>query len=121
MLTMNITRENNELVIRLPMEQDSYDAIDELVGRVPNLIGVIAEDEQGIHQSIDMTYKGKDPQVDGLLVQTYYPKDEFIKKCAEWGISIIEYSNCGFCQKTIYGSCTLKNGELCCFECEHKK
>jgi len=117
---MNITRENNELVIRLPLEQNSYDAIGELVGKVPNLIGVIAGDEQGIHQSIDMTYKGKSPQVDGLLVQTYYSNDEFIKKCAEWGIDVIEYSSCGFCQKTIWGLCTYKEGKLCCFECEDK-
>ena len=30
MLTMNITKEGNELVIRLPMEQDAFDAINEL-------------------------------------------------------------------------------------------
>ncbi len=119
---MIITREKDELVIRLPMEQDSYDAIGELVGKVPNLIGVIAGDEQGIHQSIDMTYKGKSPQVDGLLVQTYYPNDEFIKKCGEeWGIDVIEYELCGFCQKTIWGSCTFKDGKFCCFGCEDKE
>jgi hypothetical protein len=72
-----------------------------------------------------MNYKGKSPQVGGPLVHTYYSKDEFIKKCAEWGIDIIEYSNCGFCQKTIYGSCTFRDGKLCCYSCElkteHKK
>ncbi|OHA16877.1 MAG: hypothetical protein A2830_02180 [Candidatus Taylorbacteria bacterium RIFCSPHIGHO2_01_FULL_44_110] len=118
---MNISRENDELVIRLPMEQDAIDAIDEVVGRVPNLIGVIEGDEQGIHQSIDMTYKGKDPQIDGLLVRTYYSDEEFKKKCNEWGIDVFECPICAYCRKAIWGTFTFKNGKDCCFDCAEKK
>lgn len=117
---MKIYKENQELVVRLPMEQDTFDAVGELVGRVQNLIGVIEGDKQGIYQSIDMTYKDKDPQIGDLLVQTYFSDDEFRKKCEELGISVFEYPVCDFCQKPILGSITLKDGKDCCFDCENK-
>ena len=103
------------------MEQDAFDAINELVGRVPNLIGVIEGDEQGIHQSIDMTYKDKDSQIGDRLVQTYYDNDEFKKRCKEWGIGIFECPVCGFCRKSIWGSFTFKDEKISCFDCESKK
>lgn len=115
---MKITREGNELVIHLPMEQDAFDVIGEVVGRVPNLIGVIEGDEQGIHQSIDMTYKDKEPQIGCRLVQTYFDNDEFRKKCKEWGIDIFECPLCGLCRKTIWGLFTFKDKKISCFECE---
>lgn len=117
---MDITKENDNLVIRLALTQDAFDAIDEKVGTIPALIGVIAGDEQGICNLIDMTYKGKDPQVGDFIVKTYYTNEEFIMKCEEWGLSTIEYSNCGFCQKTIFGSSTYKDGKICCYGCEAK-
>ena len=119
--SMNITREGKELVIRLSMEQDSFDAIGESAGLVPNLIGVIEGDEQGIHQSIDMTYKDKAPQIVDRLVQTYYDNDEFKKKCEKWGIDVFECQICGFCRKPIWGSFTFKDGKISCFGCESNK
>ena len=118
---MEITKEENDLVIHLPIEQEAFDAIGELVGRVPNLIGVMAGDEQGIHQSIDMTYKGKDPQIGDRLIQTYYENNEFKKKCEEWKINIFECPICGFCQRPIWGSFTFKEGKISCFGCESNK
>lgn len=115
---MKITKEGKELVICLPMEQDAFDAVDELVGRVPNLIGVIEGDDQGIHQSIDMTYKDKDPQIGELVVRTHYSDEEFKKKCKEWGVDIFECPICGFCQRPTWGSVTFKDGKIICFDCE---
>lgn len=100
---------------------DEFDAIGELVGRVPNLIGVIEGDEQGIHQSIDMNYKDKDPQIGGRIVQTYFDNDEFRKRCVEWGIDLFECPICTYCQKSIWGTFTFKNGKDCCLDCADKK
>lgn len=118
---MKITREESELIIRLPMKQGAFDAIGELVGNVPNLIGVIEGDEQCIYQLIDMTYKDKDPQIGGRLVQTYYDNNEFKKKCEEWGIDIFDCPVCGFCRKPIWGSFTFKDEKISCFDCESNK
>ena len=88
---MNITKENNELVIRLPMEQAAFDYSYEEVGTVPALIGIIAGDEQGISGLIDITYKGKGPQISDFTVKTDYTRNKFINKCSELGIDFFEY------------------------------
>jgi len=117
---MNITKENNELVIRLPLEQDALDYTDNKVGTIPAILGVIAGDEQGICGLIDMTYKGKGPQMSDFIVKTCYSRDDFIKKCEEWGIDFFEYPTCGFCHKAIFGSFTMEDGKNMCWGCELK-
>ena len=60
---MKITRKNNKLIIEVNTLQDAHDAIGEVVGKVPNLVGVISGDEQGIAHLSDRTYKGKGPDI----------------------------------------------------------
>lgn len=88
---MKITRNKDTLIIELPLWQDAYDAIDEKVGQVHAVIGVIWGDEQGLAHAIDMTYKGKAPQVGEFIVKTDYPRDDFIKLCTKLGIEFYEH------------------------------
>lgn len=101
---MKITKNNHEIIIRIPLWQKSYDAIGQYQGNVNNLYGVIAGDEQGIHQANDLGYKG-DVQVGGLLVDTtHLDEDEFRKLCDKLGISVVEYPRCIECKKIVYGA-----------------
>jgi len=87
-----------------------------------DITGIIAGDEQGICNLIDMTYKGKDPQVGDFIIKTRYSKDEFIKKCEQWGLDLFEYPICNFCRKVIHGMYTIsRNGEDVCLDCEAKE
>ncbi len=108
---MNIKREKDEIVIRLPMWQDSHDALGEVCGQVNNLWGIIAGEEQGIYQANDLGYKG-DVQVGMPLVLTYLENDKFKKLCKDLDISVVEYPVCKKCEKVIYGSYTYKDGPI---------
>ena len=117
------TKEN--LVVEIPLSQDASDYFGEKVGEVPNIIGVICNDEygneeMGFHQLIDMTYKGKEPQVDGLLISYSGSKKDFIKLCEDLEISVHEYPICAYCKKTIYGCFTIGDKGNMCSDCEQK-
>ena len=126
---MKITKENNELVIRMPMEQNSYDAIGELIGKVPFIIGVINKkknveynednSEFGFSYLIDLGYKGT--QDEGEMFLHYNGEEEdFIKLCNELGISIWENPCCEYCGKTIYDSFTMDSKGYKCWDCEKR-
>jgi hypothetical protein len=88
---MKITKENNELVLRIPLEQPSYDAIGELIGTVPNLIGVI--DRKNRQHSIshlnDLGYKGD--QQEGMPIIDFWADEEGLRNaCKELGLDIWE-------------------------------
>jgi hypothetical protein len=80
---------------------------------------VIEGDEQGFHKLIDMTYKDKEPQIDGLLVATNYSREDFEKLCDDLGIEFFEYPICDTCGKVIYGSFTYNEKGKLCYECEN--
>ena len=75
-------------------------------------------DEKGIFQAIDMTYKGGESQIGGMLIGTYFEDDIFEQKCKEWGIDFFRYPLCAYCGKVIYGSATYGKKGAKCFECE---
>lgn len=117
---MKITKEGEEIVVRIPLWQDSFDAAGEKTGKVSNIVGIIAGDEQGIAQVIELGYKSSFDYGD-FIVKTYLEKEEFIKLCKDLDIVYFEYAICSECKKVIYGSFTFgKNGNQC-FDCEHKQ
>lgn len=104
-------------MVELDLWQDALDYFGEKVGQVQNLIGVIAGAEQGIHQSIDMTYKDKFPQVGEILIRTWLKDNDFKKLCVDLGIECCEYPICHKCKNVIWGTHTYDdNGEVC-FDC----
>lgn len=86
---MKITKEDNHLVLRVPMVQNSYDATGELIGKVPNIIGVI--DEKGQHHSIshlaDLAYKGTQ-QVGSPIIDFSYDREGLEDVCKELQLNI---------------------------------
>ena len=114
---MKITKTKTEIVVRMPRKQMALDALGDPCGKVDNLIGIIEGDENGIHQAIDMTYKGGAPQIGERIITTNLEKDEFKKLCQELEIDYEELPICEDCKKPIWGTCTWgKNGYLC-YEC----
>lgn len=109
---MKITKENDELVLRLPLSQDSFDAIGEKQGTAPTLIGVIAGNEYTISHLIDLGYKGD--QQEGMPILHFEREEDLRDVCKQFGLSIWEHEICTKCKKVIYGSFTWgTNGVEC--------
>jgi hypothetical protein len=87
---MKITKENNEMVVRLPLtqkESNCYMADDE-IRDVPNLVGVInGEYDYTISQSINMSYCGKPDQL-GEPYLHFSDKEEFEQICKLFNLNI---------------------------------
>ena len=115
---MKITKQNNNLVLTIPLWQKSYDAVDQYIGKVPNLIGVAGK-EFSISWLIDLGYKGV--QQEGMPVIMFNDKEELETACKDLGLDIWEHSICDYCHNTIYGSFTLGKKGIMCFSCELKE
>lgn len=115
---MKITAENNQLVIKIPLEQDKYDYFGEKDGTCDNIIGIICGDEIGFAYQIDMSYKDKAPQWTEIFLKYWESEAEFKKLCKKLNLDIYEYPLCSKCHKPIFGACTWKDGGVVCFECE---
>lgn len=113
---MIITKENNELVLRIPIHQPAFDAANEQVGEVDALIGVCTGSDYSISYLCDMTYAGKAPQ-EGMPVIMFTDKEALLEACKTLGIDVIEHESCVICKKPIYGSHTWNNGPIC-YNCE---
>jgi len=117
-------KKGNKVIIELDFWQHRNNMYDQEEEKelTHNLIGVYTgnEDEQGIYQLNDLSYK--DTQQTGCpLVYTYLDKDKFIKLCKDLGIDYIEYPKCIHCHKTIWGSFSMDNeGKDICFDCQLK-
>lgn len=106
------TKENDELVLRIPLLQDNYDAADEFVGRVPNLIGVIAGNEYSISHLIALGYK--DDIQEGSLVIMFDTEEELREACTLFGLDIWVHPVCEYCKRAIRGSFGFgEKGEMC--------
>ena len=115
---MNITKENNELVLRIPLKQEInnpyWDEKD--VKETDNLIGIIAGNEYSLSQLIDLDYADK--QQEGSPIIMFDDREELEKVCKDFGIEIWELPICGTCGKAIRGAfATNKKGNLC-YNCE---
>jgi len=112
--------ENEELVIRIPLKQRCSNVYDDELGETDNIVGVANEKVGiGFYQLIDMSYKGKSPQLGGLLCTYGGDSDSFRKLCKKLKIDIWEFSVCAYCGEPIYG-CFVggKKGNMCmhCYE-----
>jgi len=119
-------KKDDKIIIEIPFLQDGRDYFGDKVCKIPNIIGIIetnknGDEECGFHKLIDMTYKGKAPQVNGLLVSFYGNKKEFIELCEELDIEIIEYQNCAYCGESILGSHTVGDKGIICYSCQLDK
>lgn len=109
---MKITKEGDELVLRLPLWQEDVDAIgDPLPYKVMNLIGVIAGDQYSISQAISLGYK--DDVQEGMPIIMLDTEEQLRKVCADLNIEIWIHDICVKCKKVIYGSFTWKDGPAC--------
>lgn len=118
-----ITIENNNLVIRIPLKQNRYNIYmgDDPVGVMDNILGVIEGDEFGFAHWIDMDYSGKEDQISEMFYKFWGSEDEFKELCKELNIYCFEYSTCSKCNKVLYGSFTWGDKGPLCFDCESKK
>ena len=72
--------------------------------------------EQGIYQSIDMTYKGKGHQLGMPLIMTGMGDGKFRALCKKLEIEVEEYPKCVICNVTLWGSHTFNDkGPICSF------
>lgn len=117
---MEITKEGDEMVVRLPLRQETFDCVGELVGETDNLVGVIDGDIYTISQMIDMTYKNKAPQ-EGMPFVMLPNREEFERVCKDFNLQIWELPNCAYCSKSIRGSFTLSDKGNKCGNCEFEE
>ena len=116
---MKITKEKGELVLKIPLWQKSYDAMDNLIGDVPNLVGIIAKDEYSISSLNELGYKD-DIQEGGPII-ILDSKEEVRAECKKLGLDVWEHPVCAYCGDVIHGCYTLgKKGEKC-MSCDNKK
>jgi len=95
---MNITKEKEEIIIRLPFWKKRSNPYmpNEDVGKYPSLTGLIIKhrkdgnhyDEIGFAQTIDMDYANKSDQIGGFVITWDGEEKEFIEKCKELGLKI---------------------------------
>ncbi len=116
---MKIYKQNNNLIAEIPLRQNSYDALDQLIGETDNLVGVIAGEEYTLSKLIDMSYAGKQPQ-EGQPILHLDSEDELRRVCKECDIGIIEHETCAYCGEPIYGCHTYGDKGSMCMSCEYK-
>ena len=111
---MKITKENDELVLRLPLRQPITNPYDEEVhGYMDSLVGIVAGNEYSLSYLIDMDYKGKAPQ-EGMPVIMFETEEELREVCKELGLEVWKYETCSVCKKPLRGVHTLgENGAEC--------
>jgi hypothetical protein len=117
---MNIKKQKDTLIISIPLWQDAIDAADQVVGKVPNVIGVCAGNDFTISYAIDMTYAGKGIQ-EGMPMLHFDTKEELEEVCKKFGIDIWTHELCGFCGDVVYGTFTYSDGKIQCLSCEDKE
>ena len=113
---MNITKKNDELVLRIPLKQKDYDAIGEYIGDVPNLIGIVAGNEYSISHLIALGYK--DDIQEGSSIIMFESKEELEKICKELDIDIWIHPVCSVCKEAIRGVHTWGDKGAECLEHE---
>ena len=101
---MNITKENDEIVVRIPLKQKIYNpycAEDADIGYTDNLYGVIAGYEYTISQLIDLDYKSS--QQEGRAILHLDSEKHLREICEEFNIQLIVHQMCDYCHRPIYG------------------
>ena len=88
LIFMNIKKENNELVVRIPLKQKINNPyIDEKdLTETDNLVGIIAGNEYSLSQRIDLDYKGD--QQEGSPIIMFNNREELEQVCKDFEIAI---------------------------------
>lgn len=116
---MKITKTKTDLVIKIPLYQDSYDYVGtKISSMIPNVIGVIAGERCTISQLIDLGYKDDVQEGQEILIYSNYTeeedREEFRNLCEELGIPVWEHPICAYCGSVLYGSFLWgKKGNMC--------
>ena len=116
---MKITKENDELVVRIPLKQkinNSYMDEKDLYD-TDNLVGIIAGDEYTLSHLVDLNYK--DSQQEGMPILYFNTKEELEKVCKDFNIMVWEHPLCNYCGKVIRGTHTIGEKGNKCFDCEN--
>jgi len=115
---MNIKKENNELVVRIPLKQKINNPyIDEKdLTETDNLVGIIAGNEYSLSQRIDLDYKGD--QQEGSPIIMFNNREELEQVCKDFEIAIWEHPLCETCGKAIRGAFTVNGQGNLCYNCE---
>ena len=117
---MKITKEGDDLVLRIPLSQKSYDACGDYSFDTANLIGVIAGNECSISQLIDLGYKG-DQQEGGAIINFDGDPEGLKKVCKELDIDIWEHPICTYpgCKRVLRGCMGYGDNGVQCTNHEH--
>ncbi len=121
---MKIYKKSKKLIIELEFFQDSYDAIGQKIGQVPNIVGVVAGNRCTISHLIDLGYKGDVQEGMEIVIwsddATKKDIEEFKKLCNDLEIDVWEHAICAYCGKVIYGCHFWGNKGAMCQDCESK-
>ena len=95
---MKLTREKDELVVRIPLKARRFNPYNEMAGENPdtgemdNIVGVIENQkgykETGFMYLIDRHYKGKDDDLGDWVVKCNLDPSEFEMLCKKLGITL---------------------------------
>ena len=119
--SMKITKEKNELVIRIPLKQKESNCYkdDKDLDDVDNLVGIIAGDEFSISHLNDLSYK--DTQQEGSPIIMFDDEDELREACKVGKIMIWTHEICAYCGGVIRGSFSVGKKGSMCWDCEYEK
>ena len=101
---MKISKENGELVVRIPIKARRWNPYNDMAGKDPdtgemdNIVGVVEGhheggndwDDCGFMYLKDMDYKGKDDQLTDWAVKYHDEPEKFRKLCEELKIPLWE-------------------------------
>src|SRR3990167_4549099 len=113
---MKCSKEGENLVLTLPLKQKDYDAAEQYIGDVSNLVGVVAGNEFSISQLIALGYK--DDIQEGSPIIMFETKEQLEEICKQFDLDIWTHGVCAYCEKVIYGSFTFGDKGDMCSSCE---
>lgn len=115
-----IYTKNKKLVIEIPLKVNRHNPYDkDFKDEMDNIVGVIAGNDIGFANWIDMDYAGKEDQISEIFYKFFGDKDSFINLCNSLDIAYYEYPICDKCFEPIYGCFTYDKGKKICFNCDN--
>lgn len=130
---MKITKENNEMVVRIPLTQKGEYTYGEGTWEQDNLVGIVVKpnkgsDDEEFYFAFTQYLDYKDDLQETAPAVYYYPKgdtfekevEEFEKICKELGIQTWYHERCIECRKVIYGASQWTEQGSVCMSCGHE-